>query len=156
MATSHKKSLVNRKWRPIYCKRLLEFFSREPEEPITFKDDDGNVHALTDKKGNPVFRINPPPTFEAFAISIMVNPSTLRAWKNTYPDFAEAYEMAKAMQKESINRGAMLGHFDRVYAIFLAKNVTDMRDRNETVNVDMSADDWVRQMADEDEQEGAD
>lgn len=154
MAT-RKRNLVNKKWRPMYCRKIIEFFDKPAFEPILIDVEDKETGetkkvALTDAKGKPVFKPIAPPTLESFARHIKVNPSTLREWKSSKPAFAEAYEMAKAIQKDIINENSLLGHYDRVYAIFFAKNVTDMRDRNEQVNVEMGPDDWVKQMSDED------
>ena len=72
------------KYRNSYCQRMVDWF-------LDFVDQE--------KKGMP--------QFEVFAIEeLKVTPQTLINWRNDKPEFKEAYEICKAIQKSYvINRG---------------------------------------------------
>ncbi len=55
-------------------------------------------------------------------------------WTKVHPEFSEAYKKAKDIQKEVLIEGALTGKFQQTFAIFTAKNITDMRDVQETKN----------------------
>jgi len=126
--SEQKKSPVGRptKYKPEYCQELIEFFDREPYRPLVV---DGV--ALTDKNGRAVFTPCEFPTFERFAYKIGVHRETLRNWCDKYPDFFAAYKKAEMLQKDILIQNGLMGQYEKTFAIFTAKNVTDMRDKQE-------------------------
>jgi hypothetical protein len=62
-----------------------------------------------------------------------VSEQTALTWTEKDEDFLEAYKKAKDIQKEFLITQALHGKFNATFAIFTAKNITDMRDKNETV-----------------------
>lgn len=68
------------------------------------------------------------PTFERFAISIGTYRLTLVNWAKEFPDFAEAYKICQDAQKDFLIQSMMTGRTPSLAAIFVAKNLTDMRD----------------------------
>lgn len=113
------------KYNPKYCKELVEFFSTEPyyEKELEHVDKDGN-YRWSDYKRFP----NDLPTFAHFARDISVNGDTLVEWTKKYPEFSAAYKKAKELQKEFIIENGLQGLYNPTFAIFTAKNITDMRD----------------------------
>lgn len=57
--------------------------------------------------------------------------NTMIEWTKEYEDFNEAYKKAKDIQKEFLIMQGLTGQYDRTFAIFTAKNITDMRDKTE-------------------------
>lgn len=90
----------------------------------------------TDKNGEKtktVEKANPLPTFEKFAVKIGVSSAIFSEWQKEHPEFALAYEQCKELQKDMLNDLAMRGFYNATYTIFVAKNLTDMRDKQEAV-----------------------
>ena len=79
--------------------------------------------------------VNPMPTFEGFCFDNRVSHQTLLDWCKKHAEFLEAYNACKHKQKQMIVQGGMLGAYNAQFTIFVAKNVTDMKDRVETVDV---------------------
>lgn len=48
-----------------------------------------------------------------------------------YPEFSESYKKAKDIQKEFLIKMALAGKYNPTFAIFTAKNITDMRDQKD-------------------------
>ena len=114
------------KYKPEYCDEIVEFFTRKPFEPLIHND-----AVVMDKNGNPVMTPCPLPTKEGFAIKIGVDPDTLGNWAKAHEKFFGAVKKAEARQKEILIQNGLMGNYEKVFAIFVAKNVTDMRDRKE-------------------------
>jgi len=71
------------------------------------------------------------PFFTAYAREIDVGTSSLARWKKKHKSFKESYQRAKEIQKECLIVGALKKIFNPTFAIFTAKNITNMRDRRE-------------------------
>lgn len=124
------------KYQPRYAIDLVEFFSRdywtidevEKTNPMT-----GVNYKVKIKRPSDF------PTFERFAAEILVDQDTLSNWANAkddegnliHPDFFGAYKVAKAKQKDFLIYHGLAGSYNGSFAIFTAKNVTDMRDKQE-------------------------
>jgi hypothetical protein len=82
------------------------------------------------------------PTFEGFARSIEVNGDTVVEWAKAedengdrkYLEFSAAYKVAKDLQREFLIDNGLKGLYPPAAFIFTAKNITDMRDVQETKN----------------------
>lgn len=111
-------------YRPEYCQQMIDFFSREftreEKEILTFKDG-------TTKE---TYKIVPNelPQFGKFALSIGVDQDTIVNWSKKHEEFFGAYQKCKQLQKEFIINNGILGLYSAPFAIFTAKNITDMRD----------------------------
>jgi hypothetical protein len=87
-------------------------------------------------KGNGMRReANAMPTFEGFCFKNKIHHSTLLDWCDKHEEFSEAYAWCKNKQKEMIIQGGMLGLYNAQFTIFVAKNVTDMKDKTEIVSM---------------------
>ena len=112
------------KYKPEYCQEIIEFFSIPPsrEVEVVQYDKSGNDHVTYQTKANPI------PFFAAFARKIGVNDDTIVEWEKVHPEFSAAYKKAKELQKEFLIENGLAGLYNATFAIFTAKNITDMRD----------------------------
>jgi hypothetical protein len=119
------------KYKPEYCKMIDDFFSRPLQDEIV-----KHVEDIKFVKGKPTKvkrkitetvtgRI---PFIEEFSRSINISHKQLLVWAQTYPEFGEALARAKEKQREYLSHQTLLGRYNPQFAIFLAKNITDMRD----------------------------
>ncbi|MBF1042296.1 MAG: hypothetical protein HXL04_01190 [Candidatus Nanosynbacter sp.] len=115
------------KYKPEYCQQLIDYFSIEPLEVIKEQE------IIGPEGGKYVSRRLPQrfPWFEGFARSIGVHRNTLKNWCAEYPEFAEAYETAKDLQREFIVDVALSGAAPPSFAIFTMKNVCGWRDERD-------------------------
>jgi len=59
----------------------------------------------------------------------------LHEWKGKYPEFSESYKKAQLLQKDFLIQNGLCGLYNAAAFCFVAKNCTDMRDKQE---IDMS------------------
>ena len=117
------------KYKKEYCKKMFDFFniSHTFDKKIISYDKDGNEKISYIEKPNIL------PTFEKFAVNIGVCFDTLREWYKVHKEFSEAYIKCQNLQKDMLNDLAMRGFYNPTYTIFVAKNITDMRDKQEVI-----------------------
>ena len=115
------------KYKPEYCQQLIDYFSIEPLEIIREQEITGT------EGGKYVSRRLPQrfPWFEGFARKIGVHRNTLKNWYAEHPEFAEAYDTAKDLQREFIVDVALSGAAPPSFAIFTMKNVCGWRDERD-------------------------
>jgi len=133
------------KYEERYCQEIIDFFAREPYAPLMVDSEDGGTVPALTKTGSPILVPCKLPTFEGFAIKIGVHRETLLNWIESNPDFFDAYKRAKDMQKEILIQNGLVGAYEKTFAIFTAKNVTDMRDKHPDEKV--GADDLANAIA---------
>ncbi len=107
------------KYKPEHCAAIVAFFSVEPYE------EQKTIYGI--KRSS-----NKLPTFAAFARSIGVNEDTVVQWSKKHEEFTAAYNAAKGLQKDFLIQNGLAGLYPPAFAIFTAKNITDMTDRTET------------------------
>lgn len=114
-------------YKPEYCQQLIDYFSIEPLEIIREQEIVGT------EGGKHISRRLPQrfPWFEGFARSISVHRNTLKNWCAEHPEFAEAYDTAKDLQREFIVDVALSGAAPPSFAIFTMKNVCGWRDERD-------------------------
>ena len=110
-----------------YCQAIIDFFDIEPyrEVEVTIKSKNGNVITKDELRANPL------PFLSRFAESIGVTHKCLLGWVHRYPEFSTAYARAKQLQKAMLVENGLQGLYNSHFAIFTAKNITDMRDVQE-------------------------
>lgn len=123
----------NTKYRPRFCQEMIEYFSVKPYSNEVYKEKkeyfvSGEVKSESNEK-KPVPA--PMPTFYRFATKINVNVESLREWRKKNGKFASAYKECKELQKEFLINNGLSGASPAAAFIFTAKNVTDMRDKQE-------------------------
>ncbi len=74
-----------------------------------------------------------------FAHEIGVSDRTLERWAKKHKEFCRAYKEAKELQKNFLIINGLLGLYKPAFAIFTAKNITDMRNEK-SLNLDAAVD----------------
>lgn len=136
------------KFKPEYIDKIISFFDIEPykkeimETSEEYFKGDGDIIGTLKKKSEKYRLIpNKLPTLFGFARLIGVSYKTVWSWAFEKEEekldedlkaFRNAYNEAKELQKEFIISLGLSGAANAPFAIFTAKNITDMRDKNET------------------------
>lgn len=126
------------KWRPEHNEALVKYFDIPPSKTVTrVKRVKGELVEVEEIVAAEF------PTLEGFAASIDVDVDCMSNWANAdrdamengeeskYPGFFGAYKKAKQLQKALLITNSMAGRYHPIFSIFVAKNVTDMRDKQE-------------------------
>lgn len=130
----NRNARAKTKYKREYADKLVDFFSIEPTREIEIEHfgKDGNF-AYTEYKE----KANALPTFHKFCDSIGIKSTdTLLDWVKKYPEFKEAHKTAKELQKHFLIANGLAGLYNPTFAIFTAKNITDMRDQQ---NIDLTS-----------------
>jgi len=124
-----KKKKLGRptKYKPEYCKGIVDFFSDDPyrERAITHTCKKGDEWTTYEDVANDI------PFLSDFAYKIGVNQDTLHEWKKKHLSFSEALIRAKELQKQFLITNGLKGLYPTGSYCFTAKNITDMRDKTE-------------------------
>lgn len=131
------------KFKAEYIQMILEYFDVEPYKKEVMETSEEYFQSGVLKKKSEKTRLIPNklPTLFSFARSIGVSYKTVWSWAfekeedkltDDLKAFRNAYNEAKEMQKEFIISIGLSGAANAPFAIFTAKNVTDMRDKVET------------------------
>lgn len=117
------------KYRDEYAEDMLIYFLSPRANEVEYREvyyQSGHL-----KSREPI--ILPPkfPTFERFASMIGVSVSALRAWRDAYPRFADAYARAKEIQLAIAKENAITKQYDTGFTKFLLVNEHGMHDRVE-------------------------
>ena len=127
-----------------YCQEIIDYFNKPAYEPIMIKDDEGVLSVATNKQDKPLMKPCSLPTKEGFAFSIGIHCETLTNWAKKHNDFFEAFKKAENLQKNILIQNGLIGNYEKTFAIFVAKNVTDMKDQqviehhSSNINFDIS------------------
>lgn len=110
--------------------RPTKYYQEICQEMLDFFDDAGQ---MTLRDGRVVDKL---PTFEKFATMKNLCVDTLYAWKNdeNKPEFSDAYKKCQNKQKEFLIQRGLAGDINTTFAIFVSKNITDMKDKTEVDN----------------------
>jgi hypothetical protein len=129
------------KYKPEYCQKLVKFFSKRLYKRVLIKK------GVKEKGTKDEYKIIPNdlPFFSEFEIKNGLGIGRLSKWfkaKNKdgeykYPEFRQAYKKAKELQKIFLINNALMGNYNPTFAIFTAKNITDMKN---TDNLDLTGD----------------
>jgi hypothetical protein len=121
------------KYKEVYCQQLIDYFDIEPWDEREIKHFKGGEVTWTDIKLIPV-RL---PTLRRWAKTINVGISTVYDWinkehKSFHSKFSDAFIYAKECRKEILIDNGLAGLSPPASFKFVAVNMTDMRDKNET------------------------
>lgn len=123
-------------YKPEYCQGIVDFFTVPTYRTICVKRttkalrkdcQEPEVIEEFEERGGDL------PFFSQYAKSIGVIHNTLCVWCEKYPEFKESYNIAKELQKTHLIQNGVQGNYNPAFAIFTAKNITDMRDQPTTV-----------------------
>lgn len=133
------------KYKKKFCDLIVEYFSRIPNESWLKKEIIKANGTIEREYGIKAARL---PTLEDFAWNNKIPYRTMYEWANgrttkdgtqkqsKHPEFAQAYNRAKQMQKQFLVDNALASLSPPASFIFVAKNITDMRDKAE---IDMTS-----------------
>lgn len=100
------------RYRPEYCEAVIKYFSVDSWEMYN-----------TNKNGNAqIIPSGRMPTFERWAAELGVGARTLGDWIDTYPEFAEAYSIAKDLQKAFLMELGAAGVGNQTIQLMLRTN----------------------------------
>lgn len=114
---------------PAIIDKMFAFFERYPKTRTlleTYYTKTGEVREVEKEIANT------PPRFSQFARSIGVTTRRLKLWKKLHVGFAHAYEECEEIAKEFYIDNGLMGHYSSQFAIFAAKNETNMKDKTIT------------------------
>ena len=129
------------KFKEEYSKQMLEYFTKPIYEEVLKSrtyDSDGNV-----KKEEYQTLGSKLPQFIGFALKLGFSRDTLHYWSSQKDKdgntknkiFSDTYKTCKQIQKKMLIDGGLLGLYNATAYIFTAKNITDMRDKQEIDNI---------------------
>ncbi len=107
--------------------KAIEFFSRAPFKYAT--NDKGELILKTN--GQPIEVVEDFPIIEGLASHLGIVKDTLYQWVKQYPEFSDSIKACQDKQKNFIIQQGLHGRYDRTFAIFVAKNCTDMHDQRQ-------------------------
>lgn len=122
-------------YKPEYCEQLIEYFDVDLYTT--------RIKTTTFGRGNTVEEeVDVPtdfPTLAGFAIKLGVSRMTLWQWATEkdeegnlkHPEFSDVYSRAKDYQQNWLAVNGLKGTVNPRFAIFVAKNVTDWREKPE-------------------------
>lgn len=131
-------------YREEFADQLVNWFSGTKYEKVTmekttiYNSKTGKISRETEKYKYVAADL---PTLEGFARSIGVSHDSLLTWATAvedveaeilvkkHPYFSVAYNTAKSLQKEFLIENGLKGHYPPASFIFVAKNITDMTDK---------------------------
>jgi hypothetical protein len=117
------------KYKPEYCQQLIKFFSGPRTELIVKAEITGKNEYHKTEYARVAKEL---PTLAKFARKIGVNKDTIVSeWVKKYPEFSDAYNTVKELQKEFLIDNGLAGLYPPASYIFTAKNITDMKDKSE-------------------------
>lgn len=103
---------------------LLEHFNI----PLYYKTTEQKMSASGAVENIEVTKASDMPTFEGFAVKLMVNIDTLHEWRSKHKPFSEAYRICKGIQKNFLMAHGLNGNYNSAFAKFIAVNCTDLVD----------------------------
>lgn len=125
-ASPKKKNPIGRptKYKPKYCQSIIDYFDIKPT------DADGNAQDL--------------PFIMDFCISIGISKQCLSEWVQKYPEFGDAYKVAKAKQEQHLVTNTLQNRFNASFAWRAAMNMFKWRDQQDVNVRDVTLEDRLR------------
>jgi len=123
-----KKTGRPSKYNAKYCKEMIAFFDKKPSYASKVITTGRNDYEKIEEKLLPINL----PTFERFASTLDVSVVTLDRWAKKHKKFCLAYEKCRELQKDILVANGLSGLYASNFAIFVAKNFTNMKDKTET------------------------
>lgn len=117
------------KYDPKYCQMMIDFFDIPKSERVLKKTKSVSKgeYSIDEEEFEDV--PNDLPTLYRFAKSIGCSKTTVIEWTEQHPEFLNAYNAIKDIQKEFLMSNGLKGLYPPSSFIFVAKNVTDMTDQ---------------------------
>lgn len=125
------------KWTDDMPERLMAYFDVPATRTVTRKTWTKDGRQIEEE----IEIANELPLFEGFSVENRISLETLNVWAKPenaekHPGFSEAYKFAKQCQKRILIANGLASRYATPFAIFTAKNITDMRDQVDQRHVD--------------------
>lgn len=105
---------------------LVDFFSVDLDRVVVEEiASQGQAVSVTKVKPNRF------PTFERWCANQRISKQTMHTWTQKHPEFMDAYNEAKQLQKDFLLQHGLDGSYNSGFAKFVAINCTDMSDKVE-------------------------
>lgn len=119
------------KYKPAYCKEIVAYFQTAADAPTrelapVVTTTDGEKPSVKTETRRICAEL---PTLEGFAGSIGVASFTLRQWAEKHEEFRVAYARAQDIQFRLLTDRGLTRQYDPTAFLFVAKNITWMKDR---------------------------
>lgn len=128
--------LTSADYRPEYGPLMYDFFSKREKSHVSYETFVWKNGEVREKK---ITVPNPPPHFSEFARTLGVTKKIIENWAKKNSDFGMYYEACKDIIEEFYIDNGLIGNYSGQFAIFAAKNETNMRDvhvnKNENYNM---------------------
>lgn len=118
------------KYKPIYCKKIVEFFNISP----TITKLEKFYYKNGDVKEKEVEVANEFPTIIDFSTSIGVDEDTILNWTKKHKAFLGAYTKAKKLQENIWLKNGLKGLYNPYFAGLMGKNIYGWKDKQEVDN----------------------
>ena len=115
------------RYRPQWCRELIEFFDVPAFHITEVMKKDGTVSLVETAAELP--------TFAGFAKKIGTTCQVLFAWEKTHPAFKQAMARARDLQGNILLQNSLRGNYASSFAIFTAKNLLGWKDHREETPV---------------------
>ncbi len=106
-------------YKPEYCEQLLEYFN---VNPVTHEEIEIIDKKTKEKKLVIISEPADLPTAQGFCFKLRINRDTFYKWRTDYPDFAEAYSIARQQGEHILIVNALKKRYDSSFASLLAQN----------------------------------
>lgn len=121
----HQIYFTSNKYDPKYCEEMVRYFTEAPQrvtETTKVIMESSSVRGTVQRQ-EAAGVVATLPTFERFAGSIGVTRDTILIWAKRWPEFKEAHERCKDIQRDFIFQGLGSGRMPGMGGIFVAKNL---------------------------------
>jgi hypothetical protein len=135
------------KYKPIYCKRLLEYFDK-PAFIITEKTIKTKSGAIITEE---IQKPAEPPFLTDFAKTIGVSRKVLWQWGKQYPEFGNALTRAKELQEDIIAKNGLLKLYDGGFAFKSLVNLANWRGETRTIEGTLTLEDKLSHLLADDQ-----
>ena len=111
-------------YKPEYCQMMIDYFNVPLYRTVKTKVKTRHGFNEIEKEVPNSF-----PTFEGFTRKVLGKcKQTIHNWLPKYPEFLDAYNLCKEIQKDFLIEHGLMDNYNPAFAKFLAVNVTDLRD----------------------------
>ena len=122
-------------YRVEYCKSMLDYFTvkateeeETSEETVNIEDGKFGQKKKLSKKTSKRKVGSGLPTLEGWCCTLPITMRRMYDWIAKHEDFKETYMLCKQIQKNMLVQNTLLGRYQPGFAMFLAKNITDLKD----------------------------
>ena len=127
----HKKSGKPTTYKSIYAQMIVDFFDQPAYlvKDMTITKPDGSQIDKSEMEALPPLFLSD--FAKSIGMPLLGYRTTLNAWAEKHPEFANALKEAKELEEQRIRTGAQMGVYAAAFSIFTMKNIAGWRDKTE-------------------------